>query len=157
MKVMSYNILCKGSPRSRYWTNRKELVAGLIRSIKPDTFGLQEAHIRWMNFFKSAFPEYGFVGAGREDGKQKGEYAPVFYRKDCFDLLSHGTFWLSDTPEVPGKGWDADWERICTWAVLCEKDTGKTVAHMNTHLDHKGLEAQKNGALLIAEKAALLP
>ena len=153
MKTMSYNILCAGSPPRRYWTARKELVARMIRDAAPDTFGLQEAHDRWMSYLVSALPEYAYVGIGRDNGKRMGEYSPVFYRKDRFRLLEEGHFWLSETPGIVSFGWDAACRRICSYALLEETATGKKLAHFNTHLDHIGVKAQLEGARLVASQA----
>ncbi len=153
MKTMSFNILCAGAPPRRYWTQRKEMVAQLIRSYAPDTFGLQEAHDRWMSYLIEALPEYAHVGVGRDNGKRMGEYSPVFYRKDRFDLLDQGNFWLSETPGIPSRGWDAALNRICSYALLLDRESGKKLAHFNTHLDHIGEEARLRGAQLVASQA----
>ena len=153
MKTMSFNVLCAGDPPRRYWTKRKEMVSDLIRSFGPDTFGVQEAHSRWMKYLAEALPEYAYVGVGRDDGKTLGEYSPVFYLKDRFELLEQGNFWLSETPGFPSKGWDAALPRICSYALLLDWDSGKKLAHFNTHLDHVGETAQFEGARLCASQA----
>ncbi len=153
MRVMSFNILCGGSGKN-YWTNRKETVISVIKKYNPDTFGLQEAHYRWMNALCAALTDYDYVGVGRANGKRLGEFSPVFYKKDKFDVVSKGNFWLSETPETAGsKGWDAACVRICSYAVLRDKKTKKEFAHFNTHLDHKGQTAMSEGAKLIAKRA----
>ena len=148
MKLMSFNVLC------RDWAPRVPLVSSVIRTYAPDVFGLQEAHADWMDAVCAAFPDYAYVGIGRNDGKREGEFSPVFYRKDRFSLLDSGHFWLSETPDVPGKGWDAACIRICSWALLEDKTTGERFAAMNTHLDHRGPVAAENGMALIVERAA---
>lgn len=152
MKTMSFNVLC-GGPTNRRWTKRKPYVRDIIKKYSPDTFGLQEAHFRWMNYLCRELPEYDYVGVGRENGKRLGEFSPVFYKKDKFEVLDTGNFWLSETPEKPGKGWDAACIRICSYAVLQDKQTGAKIAHFNTHLDHVGPVAQSEGAKIIAERA----
>ncbi|MCD7774454.1 MAG: endonuclease/exonuclease/phosphatase family protein [Clostridiales bacterium] len=156
MKVMSFNILCGGTGLKMIST-RKPLVRDILRKYMPDTFGLQEAHSIWMKYIIKNMPEYDYVGVGRENGKKLGEYSPVFYRKDKFELVDSGNFWLSEDPDVPGKGWDAACTRICSYAVLKDKSTGKCFSHFNTHLDHVGAEAQSEGAKLIAERADMYP
>ena len=153
MKTMSFNVLCAGEPKKRYWTNRKELVLSLIRSYMPDTFGLQEAHDQWMRYLAMALPEYAYIGIGRDNGKRLGEFSPVFYLKDRFTLLEEGHFWLSETPGMVSFGWDAACRRICSYALLQDKESGKKLAHFNTHLDHVGENAQLNGARLVASQA----
>lgn len=152
MKIMSFNILC-GGRGSQNWVNRIPLVVRIINNNAPDTFGVQEAHIGWMKALKACLPDYAYVGVGRDDGKNGGEFSAVFYRKDKYKLLDSGTFWLSETPEKPGKGWDAACVRICSWAKLCDKKTKKEFVHFNTHLDHIGQIAMQKGAELVAKRA----
>lgn len=152
MRIMSFNVLC-GGPEGKTWPERAYRVIKAIKDASPDTFGLQEAHFDWMKKISEAFPEYGWVGVGRDDGKEAGEFSPVFYKKDKFDALDCGNFWLSETPEKPGKGWDAACVRICSWALLKEKETGKEFVHFNTHLDHRGAVAMQKGAELVAKRS----
>ena len=154
MKIMSFNLLC-GGREQRNWASRAKMVVDTIRRADPDTLGVQEAHHDWMQTLCAGLPDYAFVGVGRDDGKTEGEYSAVFYKKDKFDLLDSGSFWLSETPDVPGvKGWDAACVRICSYAKLREKTSGKPFVHFNTHLDHRGLVAMQKGAELVTEKAA---
>ena len=153
MKVMSFNVLCGGKSKN-WWTKRKKLVRDEIAKYDPDTFGLQEAHYRWMNYLcKELGDTYDYVGVGRDNGKRQGEFSPVFYKKDKYEVIEKGNFWLSETPEIPGKGWDAACVRICSYAVLKDKKTGEKFAHFNTHLDHVGDVARSEGAKLIADRA----
>lgn len=154
MKVMSFNILCGGSDDLRAWQKRTDMVTDTIRKELPDTFGVQEAHYDWMQAISAALPEYNFVGVGRDDGDKAGEFSAVFYKKDAYNLLDSGTFWLSETPDKPGKGWDAACVRVCSWAKLENKENGKVFVHFNTHLDHVGLVAMQKGAELVTKKAA---
>ncbi len=152
MRIMSFNVLCYGNEK-HFWTKRIPLVVRTIRNCDPDTFGVQEAHYGWMKALAAAFPDYAYVGVGRDNGKKKGEYSAVFYRKNKFTVIDKGTFWLSETPEKAGsKGWDAACVRICSWAKLKRKDDGKEFVHLNTHLDHKGEIAMQKGAELVAER-----
>ena len=122
MKVMSFNVLCSGKGQN-WWGKRKPLVRDVIRKYDPDTFGLQEAHYRWMNYLcKELKDTYDYVGVGRDNGKRMGEFSPVFYKKDKYEVIETGNFWLSETPEKPGKGWDAACVRICSYAVLKDKN-----------------------------------
>lgn len=152
MRIISFNLLCSGIG-SRDWHFRRKLAVELINKAAPDSFGVQEAHQGWMDALIKGLPEYGYIGVGRDDGKQDGEYSAVFYLKDKFELIDNGTFWLSETPDVPSKGWDGACVRICSWARLKEKASGKEYVHMNTHLDHVGAVAQIKGAEMIRDKA----
>lgn len=153
MKIMSFNLLCGGNDQ-RAWTARKDMVTDTVRKEMPDSFGVQEAHYDWMQTLLAALPEYSYVGVGRDDGAKEGEFSAVFYKKDAYDLLDSGTFWLSETPDIPGKGWDAACVRVCSWAKLQSKANGKEFVHFNTHLDHVGLVAMQKGAELVTVKAA---
>src|ERR1700710_2845398 len=109
MKVMTYNIrLDVASDGVNQWSNRKEKLPALIQKYDPDLIGLQEAmHHQLMDILK-ALPQYGYIGVGRDDGKEKGEYSAILYRKDRFDLIWQRTSWLSETPAIAGsKSWDA--------------------------------------------------
>ena len=152
MRIMSFNVLCYGSGKHD-WTKRIPLVVRTIRNCNPDTFGVQEAHYDWMRALIAAFPDYDYVGVGRDNGKKRGEFSAVFYKKDEFEVIDKGNFWLSETPEKPGsKGWDAACIRICSWAKLRRKKDGKEFVHLNTHLDHIGEVAMQKGAELVAER-----
>lgn len=153
MRIMSFNLLCAGNG-THDWHFRRKLAVELIKQVKPDSFGVQEAHSGWMEALSNGLPEYAYVGVGRDDGECSGEYSAVFYLKDKFELVENENFWLSETPEVPSRGWDGACTRICSWAKLKEKSTGKVFVHMNTHLDHRGDIAQHEGAKLIRDKAA---
>ena len=113
----------------------------------------QETLHNQLEDLKSRLPEYGVIGVGREDGKEKGEYSPVWYKKDRFSLQSSGYFWLSETPDVAGsKGWDGACERIATWAIFKDKYTNNAVFFINTHLDHQGVVARREGVNLLFQK-----
>jgi endonuclease/exonuclease/phosphatase family metal-dependent hydrolase len=153
LKIMSYNIrLGTADDGTNSWKYRYPATALMIKDVMPDIFGVQEAFDFQVNFITSNFPEYKAVGVGRDDGKKKGEHMSIFYNKKEVTLLKWGTFWLSDTPEKPSKGWDAACFRSATWALMKHKATGKKFYYVNTHLDHKGKEAQKNGLALIVDK-----
>ncbi len=149
LRIMSFNIRCSGvgvqTAESRY-----PLVSETILKGEPDSVGLQEATPEWMDYLKSALSDkYDFVGIPRED---EGEYSSIFYLKDKYTVTESGNFWLSETPEKESKGWDAACYRICTWAVLENKETKEKYVHVNTHLDHIGVEARRNGVELMLEK-----
>lgn len=151
VRILSFNVRY-GGDGLRSEKSRAPLVIQTLRDAKPDSSGLQEALKDWMEDLTEGLPEYGWVGVGRDDGQEAGEFNPVFYRKDKYDLVDSGTFWLSETPELPSLGWNGGCNRLCTWAILREKATGFTYAHVNTHLDNASEEARVNGAKLVREK-----
>lgn len=135
------------------WGYRMERAAQFIKDAQLDVVGTQEVLHSQFEDLKRMLPEFEGVGVARDDGKTKGEYSSVFYRKDVFDALDSGTFWLSEYPDSVGlKGWDAACVRVATWAKLQHKGTGKIVMAVNTHFDHVGVEARKQSALLIIRK-----
>ena len=152
-RILSSNVLCWGREGHEI-EKRIPLLCRMLKEAKPDSFGVQEAHIQWINAIKENLPEYDYVGVGRDDGKEKGEFTAVFYLKDKFDASESGNFWISETPEKPSKGWDSACTRVATFVKLTEKSTGISYVHFNTHLDHVGRIAQVNGAKMIQEKAA---
>lgn len=153
LTVASYNIRWNSSEDGiNIWENRKEWLTKSLKFFEIDIVGAQEVTHTQLTDMESLLPEYEVIGEGREGGK-KGEYSPVFYRKDRFELLDSNTFWLSETPETTAsKGWDAALPRIVTWAKFRDKNAGGTFYFFNTHFDHRGKEARKNSAELIAEK-----
>lgn len=152
IRVMSFNVRCEdnnGVPR----ISRKHLAVKEILRIRPDSLGVQEATPEWMSYLDSALPEYGSVGAARDNGRsvfRLGESSAIFYRKDALALLDHGDFWLSETPDKPSIYPGAGCNRICTWALLREKATGVTYLHVNSHFDNLSYEARTYGANLIS-------
>ena len=138
------------------WHHRKENVVRMLRFYDLDIIGMQEVLVSQLNYLKENLKDYQAIGVGREDGKEKGEFAPIFFRKGRFQELKSGTFWLSETPEKVSKGWDAALERIATWCVLKDKNTGKEFIFMNTHFDHRGKQARIESAKLLKSKATEL-
>ena len=153
LKVMSYNIrLGSANDGTNSWGLRYPATAEMIEDQMPDIFGVQEALASQIRFIEDNFVNYKSVGVGREDGKKDGEHMSIFWNKKTVSLLKWGTFWLSETPEKPSMGWDAACKRTATWALMKCKKTGKKFYYVNTHLDHKGAEAQKNGLKLIVDR-----
>ncbi|NIG52996.1 endonuclease/exonuclease/phosphatase family protein [Chitinophaga sp. Cy-1792] len=152
LNVATYNLrLNVPSDSANAWPHRKAMVQDLIQYHEFDVFGVQEALSGQMKDLEE-MPAYAHVGVGRDDGKDGGEYSAIFYNKQKFKLVKSGNFWLSPTPEKPGKGWDAAYIRICTWACLQDKKTGKQFFMFNTHFDNEGVVARENAAKLILEK-----
>ncbi len=153
LNVMSYNIrLDVASDGANAWPNRADRVAGLLRFHGPDVFGLQEAMRHQIDALSEQLPAYEWVGTGRDDGRDVGEFAPIFFRTDRFMLEDHGQFWLSETPEIPSYGWGASYRRICTWVVLRERESGLRLRVLNTHFDHEVEQARQQSAELILER-----
>ena len=153
LKVMSYNIrLGIGKDGTNSWEFRYPATALMIEDQQPDVFGVQEAHDFQILFIKENLRNYDCVGVGREDGKSEGEHMSIFWNKKKISLIKSGTFWLSETPDKPSKGWDAHCKRTATWALMKDKRTGKKFYFVNTHLDHRGALAQKNGLALIVSR-----
>ena len=158
--IGQYNIRnanAKDSAAGNGWERRCPVVCDILRVESFDIFGSQEVLHSQMEDLQRALPEYGFVGVGRNDGKTEGEYAPIFYKKDRIKCLQSGTFWLSETPDVVASvGWDAKYTRICTWGQFKDKKTGKKFWMFNLHMDHRGVEARKQSALLVMDRIKMM-
>ena len=134
------------------WPKRRDFLAAQLRFHAPDVFGIQEGLHRQVEYLSEQLPAFRRVGAGRDDGKEAGEYSALYFRKDRFGLLASGTFWLSETPDTVSKGWDAALPRICTYAHLHDSLAGKNLWVFNTHFDHIGREARRRSAELILSR-----
>ncbi len=153
LTVMSFNIrLNVESDKDNAWPKRKQDVADLLTYYHPDYFGVQEALPEQMKDIKTGLKNYDYIGVGRDDGKEKGEFSAIFYDTNRLDVVKSGTFWLSETPEKPSKGWDAALNRICTYAVLKDKKSKKEFLAMNLHFDHIGNVARVKSSELILKK-----
>ena len=133
------------------WDDRKQYVCDMINLEAFEVFGSQEVKHKQLTEMMEMLPDYAYVGVARDDGAEKGEYCPVFYRKKEFKLLNSGTFWLSETPDEVSKGWDGHCRRICTWAHLQRKSDKVRFYFLSTHLDHRGKVAQTEGAKLVVD------
>ena len=151
-KVMTYNIRNSNADKgtANAWNKRKGNLVGLIRKVNPDILGTQEVLLNQLNYLKKSLNDYESFGVGRNDGKHKGEHSALFFKKEKYEQLQGGNFWLSETPQIPGsKSWDAAITRICSWVQLKDKATGSTFFVFNTHFDHKGKTARRNSAALL--------
>lgn len=166
-QVMTFNIrLPNKEDGFNYWPNRKELVLSMIKFHEADLLGVQEAFRSQLDELSTGLPDFEWVGVCRTDGTAKpspdNEFSAIFYRKDRFEVMASGTFWLSEHPEKAGvAGWDAALPRIVTWAKFSDKQSGKVFFHFNTHFDHIGKIARASSARLllsrITEMAGNLP
>lgn len=156
IRVVSFNIRYNNpNDGENAWPNRLDRVAGLLRTHRADLVGVQEALQGMLDDLQERLPAFSWIGVGRADGATGGEYSALFYRTDRFALLDQGTFWLSETPEVPGsKSWDAAIERIVTWGQFEDRRTGDVFYYFNTHFDHRGAEARAESARLLRTRIA---
>lgn len=152
--VMSFNIRMDTKRDSaNAWPFRKDIAASQILFHEADIVGVQEALHHQMTDLTNGLKKYKYIGGGRDDGKERGEYSAIFYNENRLELIISETFWLSQTPAVPGsKSWDAAITRIVTWGKFRDKVTGKEFFVFNTHFDHIGKEARRQSATLILQK-----
>ncbi len=152
IRVMSFNVRCTNVGFRGRKARTEDVVKTILKGM-PDSLGVQEATPAWMKTLDEELGNtYAYVGEGRNGG-DKGEYSAVFYLKDKYKLIDSGTFWLSPTPDEVSKGWDAQFPRICTWAVLENKKTEDRYIHLNSHFDHVGEEARSQSIKIICEKS----
>ena len=164
LSVISFNVRVPVlADLLNHWNRRKSATPAMINDYRPDIFGVQEALSEQLKYMGDNLPTYSYVGVGREDGteiseitdgEESGEIMAIFYNTKRVNLLDWGTYWLSETPDVPSKGWDAACNRTMTWASMEMKDSGRKFFYVNTHLDHESATARKNGLNLILEKIA---
>jgi len=153
--VGSYNIRNHNSGDDRegnVWGTRCKVICDLINFEDPDIFGSQEVLHPQLQDMLAGLDGYKYVGVGRDDGKQGGEYSPIFYKKSRLKLLRNGNFWLNETPDTPKLGWDAACIRICSWGEFEQIGTGFRFFYFNLHMDHVGVVARREGAKLVVRK-----
>lgn len=153
--VMTFNIRYgTADDGENSWKYRREFVFDVIREAVPDIIGMQEALGFQLNELRDALPEYAKVGVGRDDGLVSGEFSAILYRAEDFDVLEHGTFWFSETPDVPSIAsyWGAALPRICSWARFMERETGRTFYVYNVHFSSRSREAREKSAALLSDR-----
>lgn len=153
--VGTYNVRYENSGDSvagNVWSKRCQVICDLINFEHPDIFGTQEVLHPQLENMKRHLDQYNYIGVGRDDGKQAGEYAAIFYDTRSLTLLDDGHFWLSPTPSKPGLGWDAACVRICTWGKFLDKRSQKPFYFFNVHMDHIGVVARRESAKLIISR-----
>lgn len=162
ISVMSFNI--RLSPNDQFdgdnsWLYRKSAAVGMIQEVSPDLFGIQEGLFDQVNYLNDNLPEYGRYGVGRDDGQERGEANAIFYKKERFEMLDCGTFWLSATPDSVSRGWDGACNRVVTWTRLKDKKgKGKEIFFFNTHFDHIGTIArEESGKLIVSRIKEMVP
>lgn len=151
--IATYNLrMNTPSDSLNAWPNRKENVKALIKFHEFDLFGTQEGFIGQLKDI-AELNEFAYIGKGRDDGQEAGEHSAIFYKKSRFQLLQSGDFWLSETPDVPGKGWDAKCcNRICSWAKFKDLQTKKDFYFFSVHFDHQGVVARQESGKLMVKK-----
>jgi len=153
IRVMTYNIRYDNPDDPYKWSQRKELIASQVLFQEADVVGFQEALNHQNKDLQALLPEYSWTGVGRDDGKEKGEYCSIFYRKEAYELLGSGTIALSETPDIIGsRSWDAALQRICSWVELKDKKSNLHFFVFNTHFDHQGEIARQKSAELLGKK-----
>ena len=155
LTVMSFNIRYgTANDGDNHWKQRREFLLDVTREANADLIGLQEALDGQIRELLEALPQFAVVGVGRDDGRTRGEYAAILYRRDRFRVSDAGTFWFSDTPEViASRSWGNSITRICTWARFVDRD-GRAFWHYNVHLDHQSQPSRERSAGLLAERIA---
>ena len=157
LNVASYNVrlLTDADYKSgNGWSQRVDCLCGVIRFNDFDIFGAQEVKYEQLSDMLYRLRDYDYIGVGRDDGMQSGEYSPVFYKRDRFMLLDSGTFWLSETPEKVSKGWDAKCMRVCSWGCFKDRISRKKFWFFNLHMDHIGIVARRESARLVVKRIA---
>ena len=149
IKVMSYNIrLDHAGDGEDNWHHRKEDMVKYLLGKDADFIGIQEALVHQLKYLDSALVNYQYIGVGRDDGKEKGEFMAILYQSNDWELIKDSTVWLSESPEAPTMGWDAACYRTCTYGQF-RHHSGKEVAIFNTHFDHAGNKARLNSPVVI--------
>lgn len=154
LNIMTYNIwYANADAGENIWENRRDRVAQAVRDNKIDIAGMQEVLLRQLTDLGDILKDYQRIGVGRDDGKQKGEFAPIFFKTNRFELKRSGNFWLSETPDSAGSmGWDAACIRVVTWVYLKDKKTAYEFYVFNTHFDHMGDTARLESVRLIKKR-----
>lgn len=155
IRVATYNIRLlnrSDSLQGNGWWHRRDALCGLVGFHDFDIFGAQEVCWPQLRYILEKLPQYDYVGVGRDDGKTAGEFSPVFYKRDRFELLDGGTFWLAERTDTPSKGWDAACMRICSWGRFEDRASGRRFWFFNLHMDHRGVEARRQSARLVLSR-----
>ncbi len=159
LKVGTFNVRwANPNDGEHLWEHRRARLFALLHEWSPDVLGLQEPRASQLDDLRRALPAYDSVAAGRDDGAEAGEFCPIFFRRERFECIGSGTFWFSETPDVPGsQSWGSSHPRICTWVELRERGSGAAFRVYNLHWDHESQEARENSGLLLREVLRPLP
>ncbi|WP_335999511.1 endonuclease/exonuclease/phosphatase family protein [Halorientalis halophila] len=153
LRVMSYNVRYPSQGSGKHaWDNRREPVTTTIRFHRPDVVGLQEAHRSQVDDFRTGLPGFEWLDAGRAGPDTYGDHPALGFRSERFTLEVDGSFWLSETPDAPGRGWDAALSRKVRFVRLRDEVADRSLYHFNTHFDHRGVTARRESALLLRQR-----
>jgi endonuclease/exonuclease/phosphatase family metal-dependent hydrolase len=133
------------------WKKRFPMIASIIKKYNFEIFGIQEGLLHQLNDLQSLMSDYEYIGEGRSGG-DKGEFSAIFYNKNKLKLLKDGSFFLSETPDIVSKGWDAHLTRITSWGLFKEISSGTRFYFFNTHLDNVGKKSRLESVKLILKK-----
>ena len=148
--IISYNIRYDNTwDVENSWTIRKDKVIQILIQYAPSIIGIQEGLLSQVQYIDSCLTNYDYVGVGRDDGKEQGEFCAIYFDTTRYFVLNHSTFWLSETPDTISVGWDAALERICTYGLFKNKKTAEEFWVFNTHFDHMGARAREQSSGLI--------
>ncbi len=151
--IMSYNIRYDNNwDVKNSWSIRKKKVIQIFGQYEPSIMGVQEGLLNQVQYIDSCLANYDYVGVGREDGKERGEFCVIYFDTTRYVVSKHSTFWLSETPDTISVGWDAALERICTYGLFKDKKTADEFWVFNTHFDHMGSMARERSSGLILDR-----
>lgn len=153
LKLMTFNLRCGNDPNGHSVAERAPRLFKVLEEYRPDIMGFQECTPQWEQELQAITDKYSYIWMYRHVNSP--EAAPVFWNKDLFELVNEDHFWLSDTPNIPSRGWGADHYRICSFAALRHKQTGKILNIFNTHVDWGGSSPRESGQLIIRRAEAL--
>jgi len=151
--IISYNIRYDNNwDIENSWEIRRSNIIQILIKYSPSIIGIQEGLLNQIQYIDSSLINYDYVGVGRDDGKEKGEFCAIYFDTTRYVLLKNSTFWLSETPDTISVGWDAALERICTYGLFKDRITKKEFWVFNTHFDHMGIIAREKSSGLILKR-----
>ena len=151
--IVSYNIRYDNNwDIENSWEIRRSNIIQMLIKYSPSILGIQEGLLTQVQYIDSSLINYDYLGVGRDDGKNKGEFCAIYFDTTRYVLLKNSTFWLSETPDTISVGWDAALERICTYGLFKDRITKKEFWVFNTHFDHMGSIAREKSSELILKR-----
>jgi len=151
--IISYNIRYDNNwDTENSWEIRRNNIIQMLNKYYPSIIGIQEGLLNQVQYIDSSLINHDYVGVGRDDGKDKGEFCAIYFDTTRYVLLKNSTFWLSETPDTISVGWDAALERICTYGLFKDRITKKEFWVFNTHFDHMGIIAREKSSVLILKR-----
>jgi len=151
--IISYNIRYDNNwDVENSWKIRRKKISQILIQYYPSIVGIQEGLLNQVQYIDSSLINYDYVGVGRDDGKEKGEFCAIYFDTTRYVLLKNSTFWLSETPDTISVGWDAALERICTYGLFRDRKTEEEFWVFNTHFDHMGAMAREQSSGLILKR-----